>query len=343
MAGKTVEPRVPLTLQKSRLKAEEKVLDLDFELVSVQFNEAGRYALRLTVENPLLEGSGAGVQLRVNEGDPLYTNTATTDIVEQSNLNEVYAFEKRQFLFTLPRGFCKNDKNHDARLRIEALRLRGSSLRTSVLAGEAFFAIYPRTNQPRMNLFASRDEDLYRYGDIMVLLRVGSDDLAMHCGRLAYAVSFHEHRPVAKKQAPTSPLPPPKLKERSLPAGTSSLAPSQSLPIPQKIHPTSAPEPHPWPSEESCTPGLLPSLPEPQQEASPGAMKEFSDEQLSSLPSSSTSSSPALPRRLPSDARLRLPSPGYSPELLFENIFSGVLNMRMPLSADDDDNCRGPD
>lgn len=104
MASKAAEPRVPVTLQKSRLKAEEKVLDLDFELVSVQFNEAGRYALRLTVENPLLEGSGAGVQLRVNEGDPLYTNTATTDIVEQSNLNEVYAFEKRQFLFTLPRG-----------------------------------------------------------------------------------------------------------------------------------------------------------------------------------------------------------------------------------------------
>nr|XP_034969490.1 coiled-coil domain-containing protein 33 [Zootoca vivipara] len=372
MAGKAAEPRVPVTLQKSRLKAEEKVLDLDFELGSVQFNEAGRYALRLTVENPLLEGSGAGVQLRVNEGDPLYINTATTDIVDQSNLNEVYAFEKRRFLFTLPRGFCKNDKNHDARLRIEALRLRGSSLRTSVRAGEAFFAIYPRTNQPRMNLFASRDEDLYRYGDIMVLLRVGSDDLAMHCGRLAYAVSFHEHRPVAKKQAPTSPLPPPKLKERSLPAGTNSPAPPQSLPIPQQIHLASAPEPRPWPTEEACTSGsihcekplfkaqseqtairgktplpfvvlqplikdqravefkrmaLLPSLPEPQQEASPGAIKEFSDEQLSSssLPSSSASSSPALPRRLPSDARLCLPSPGYSPELLFENIFSGVL------------------
>ncbi|XP_060134983.1 coiled-coil domain-containing protein 33 isoform X2 [Zootoca vivipara] len=325
MAGKAAEPRVPVTLQKSRLKAEEKVLDLDFELGSVQFNEAGRYALRLTVENPLLEGSGAGVQLRVNEGDPLYINTATTDIVDQSNLNEVYAFEKRRFLFTLPRGFCKNDKNHDARLRIEALRLRGSSLRTSVRAGEAFFAIYPRTNQPRMNLFASRDEDLYRYGDIMVLLRVGSDDLAMHCGRLAYAVSFHEHRPVAKKQAPTSPLPPPKLKERSLPAGTNSPAPPQSLPIPQQIHLASAPEPRPRPTEEACTSGLLPSL--PQQEASPGAIKEFSDEQLSSssLPSSSASSSPALPRRLPSDARLCLPSPGYSPELLFENIFSGVL------------------
>ncbi|XP_062819114.1 coiled-coil domain-containing protein 33-like [Anolis carolinensis] len=109
MAGKHREPRLPMTLQKSRLKAEEKVLDFDFELTSVQFNKVGRYVLRLTVENPLLEGSGAGVQLRVNEGDPLYTNTATTDVVEQANLNEVYTFEKRRFLFILPKG--KKDTN----------------------------------------------------------------------------------------------------------------------------------------------------------------------------------------------------------------------------------------
>lgn len=101
-------------------------------------------------------------------------------------------------------GFCKNDKNHDARLRIEVLRLHGSLLKTNVKVGEAFFAIYPRTNQPRMNLFASKDEDLYRYSDIMALLRAGKDELAMHCGRLAYAVSFHEHRPVAKRETPIS-------------------------------------------------------------------------------------------------------------------------------------------
>lgn len=104
MASKAGEPRVPVALQKSRLKAEEKILDLNFELVNVQFNETGRYALRLTVENPLLEGSGAGVQLQLNEGDPVYTNTATTDTIEQRSLNEVYAFEKRRFLFTLPKG-----------------------------------------------------------------------------------------------------------------------------------------------------------------------------------------------------------------------------------------------
>uniref|UniRef100_A0A8C8RJR9 Coiled-coil domain containing 33 n=1 Tax=Pelusios castaneus TaxID=367368 RepID=A0A8C8RJR9_9SAUR len=204
MATRAGEPRVPMTLQRARLKAEEKILDFEFEVVNVQFNEKGRYALRLTVENLLLEGSGAGVRLRVNEGDVLYTSSGTTDIIEQSNLSEIHAFQRRRFIFTLPRGFCKNDKNHDARLRIEALRLRGPSLKSSLRAGEAFFAIYPRTNQPRMNLFASRDEDLYHYSDIMVLLRVGKDDLAMHCGRLAYTVSFHEHRPPVSKGTPVS-------------------------------------------------------------------------------------------------------------------------------------------
>ncbi|XP_015685674.1 tyrosine-protein kinase Src-1-like [Protobothrops mucrosquamatus] len=134
-----------------------------------------------------------------------------------------------------PHCFCKNDKNHDARLRIEALRQRGSLLlKTSVKTGEAFFAIYPRTNQPRMNLFASKDEDLYRYSDIMVLLRAGSDDLTMHCGRLAYTVSFHEHRPGAKREIPItprhlSPLVPRKEDKTQAEAGSSYLAPLQLL------------------------------------------------------------------------------------------------------------------
>uniref|UniRef100_A0ACB8E5V3 Uncharacterized protein n=1 Tax=Sphaerodactylus townsendi TaxID=933632 RepID=A0ACB8E5V3_9SAUR len=333
MAGKVGEPRVPMTLQKSRLKAEEKILDLDFELVNVQFNEKGRYALRLTVENPLLEGSGAGVRVRVNEGDPHHTNTATTDVIEQTNLNDIHCFEKRRFLFTLPKGFCKNDKNHDARLRIEALRLRGSFLKSHMKAGEAFFAIYPRTNQPRMNLFASRDEDLYRYGDIMALLRVSSDDLAMHCGRLAYTVSFHEHRPVAKEETPISsqrsPLPPAKQDEARAPK-TNSPAPVQSLGIPR--HTFSVPQPSPRLSstvefhshDVRNTKQLLSESPEPGQQTSPEISKDLADEGLpSSLPSSS-SSSPSILRRLPSDSSLHLPSPGYSPKLDFEDTFLGV-------------------
>lgn len=104
MAGKAGELRIPLTLQRSRLKAEEKTLDFEFEVVSAQFNRRGRYALRLTVENPLLQGSSAGVRLRVNSGEVIQSSTGTTDTIEQSDLNQIYSFQRRKFTFILPRG-----------------------------------------------------------------------------------------------------------------------------------------------------------------------------------------------------------------------------------------------
>ncbi|XP_064933136.1 coiled-coil domain-containing protein 33 isoform X2 [Columba livia] len=201
------EPRIPPALQRSRLKAEEKTLDFDFELVSAQFNQHGQYALRLTVENPLLQGSGAGIQLRIGSGEVVQSSTGTTDIIEQSDLDQIYSFQRRRFIFTLPRGFCKNDKNHDVRLHIEALRSPGRAettrRRKSRLVGEAFFAIYPRPNQPRLKLSARRDEDWYRYSTVLALLRVGSQQPAMHCGRLAVTVSLREHRPPATQPSPT--------------------------------------------------------------------------------------------------------------------------------------------
>ncbi|NXO50678.1 CCD33 protein, partial [Aramus guarauna] len=207
MAG---EPRVPLTLHRSRLKAEEKTLDFEFEVTGAQFNRRGRYALRLTVENPLLRGSGAGVQLRNDDGEVIQSSTGTTDTIEQSDLNQICSFQKKKFTFTLPRGFCKNDKNHDVRLHVEALRFPGRAermMKRSRLVGEAFFAIYPRTNQPRMKVSAGRDEDWYRYSAATALLRVGSEQPAMHCGRLAFTASLHEHRPPATLASPP-PLPP---------------------------------------------------------------------------------------------------------------------------------------
>ncbi|KFZ62331.1 Coiled-coil domain-containing protein 33, partial [Podiceps cristatus] len=192
MAG---EPRLPLTLQRSRLKAEEKTLDFEFEVVSAQFNQQGHYALQLTVENPLLQGSSTGIELRINSGEVIQSSTGITDTIEQSNLDQIYSFQRRKFTFTLPRGFCKNDKNHDVRLHIEALHFPEWAERMSRRVGEAFFAIYPRTNQPRMKLSAGKDEDWYRYSAVMALLRVGSEQPAMHCGRLAFTTSLHEHRP----------------------------------------------------------------------------------------------------------------------------------------------------
>ncbi|NWR78975.1 CCD33 protein, partial [Centropus unirufus] len=235
MAGKAGEPRIPLALQRSRLKAERKTLDFEFEVVSVQFNRLGRYALRLTVENPLLQGSGSGIQLRVNNEEATQSSTGTTDTVEQSYLNQIYCFQRRKFTFTLPRGFCKNDKNHDVRLHIEALHFPGRAQRTgrSRRVGEAFFAIYPRTNQPRMKLSAGRDEDWYRYSAVMALLRVGSEQPAMHCGRLAFTASLHEHRSPTTLVSP-SPLSPGAHEGDRQAAGTGPASPALGIPVPSR-------------------------------------------------------------------------------------------------------------
>ncbi|XP_064191639.1 coiled-coil domain-containing protein 33 isoform X1 [Anguilla rostrata] len=187
-------------MQRSHLRIEEKELDFEFKVVTVQFNERGRYILTLTVENPLLEDSSAGVQLRVNDEEVLHTSRGSTEPIQQGNLDEIYTCLRSKFVFTLPKGFCKNDKNHDVRLRVEAVRLTDSQSSAAeggggARAGEGFFAIFPRTDAPRINPFARRDEELYRYSGIMALLRVHDDYLAMHCGRLAYAVAFHESRP----------------------------------------------------------------------------------------------------------------------------------------------------
>ncbi|NXK37324.1 CCD33 protein, partial [Piprites chloris] len=224
------EPHIPLSLQRSRLKAEEKTLDFEFEVVSAQFNRRGCYALRLTVENPLLQGSGAGIQLRVNGGNAARSSTSTTDTVEQSRLNQIYSFQRRKFTFTLPRGFCKNDKNHDVRLHIEALRFPGRTerLRRGRRVGEAFFAIYPRPDQPRLKLSARSNEDWYRYSAAVALLRVGSEQPAMHCGRLAFTASLHEHRPPPTLAAP--PPRPPSSQEDQQAAGTAPATPDPGIP-----------------------------------------------------------------------------------------------------------------
>ncbi|KAJ8417601.1 hypothetical protein AAFF_G00224440 [Aldrovandia affinis] len=182
---------------RRRLRMEEQELDLEFEVLNVQFNERGCYVLTLMVENPLLEDSGAGVQLKVNDGEVLLANGGSTEPIQQDNLDEIYTCLRSKFVFTLPKGFCKNDKNHDVRLRVEAVRLTDSQAAEGggTRVGEGFFAIFPRTDAPRINMYAGREEELYHYRGTMALLRVHDDQLAMHCGRLAYAVAFHQSRP----------------------------------------------------------------------------------------------------------------------------------------------------
>ncbi|XP_021028168.1 coiled-coil domain-containing protein 33 isoform X1 [Mus caroli] len=188
------DPYLPASLLSQRLKAGEKTLDLEFEILSVGFNEEGRYALRLSAENPLQAGSSAGVQLQVNDEDPLPACSAVTEVIEQQDPGQSLTFTRNKFIFTLPKGFCKNDGQSDAHLRVEALRLDGSSGQEAQRVGEAIFPIYPRPDEPRMNLTAQDHEDLYRYCGNLALLRASEDPTARHCGGLAYSVAFHVHR-----------------------------------------------------------------------------------------------------------------------------------------------------
>ncbi|XP_062440031.1 coiled-coil domain-containing protein 33 [Rhea pennata] len=331
MAAAAGELRVPTSLQKARLKVEEKTLDFEFEVLNAQFNSRGRYALRLTVENPLLEGAGAGVRLRVNDGEAVRSDAGTTDVVEQSEPDEICSFRRRKFIFTLPRGFCKNDRNHDARLRIEALRVRGPAAESGRRVGEAFFAIYPRPNQPRMNLFAGTDEDLYRYGGVTPLLRAGGDRLARHCGRLAFAAAFHEHRPPsaaerARRAAAGAPPPPPaegrarspEARQRQgrlglQPSETRALCKRRDLALGHLDHLEKLPAGIKAVPEGSSFHLLQPPA-DPDLSSSPELPGDSADEHLSSS-SSSSSSSVLAPRQLLSCSSFHLSSPGYSPDL----------------------------
>ncbi|XP_051776573.1 coiled-coil domain-containing protein 33 [Erpetoichthys calabaricus] len=309
-------------MEKSQLKIEEKELDFEFEVINMQFNELGNYALRLTVENPLLDNAGEGVQLRVNDGDVLYSSTGTTDIIEQTDLEEIYTCLRHKFVFTLPKGFCKNDKNHDVRLKIEALRIPDNQIKNGVKAGEAFFAIYPRTNAPRINVNAGKNDELYHYSGIMALLRVQNDYLAMHCGRLAYTVKFHEARPPPVNGSSSSRMP--SIMEESHSNGQSSKAPSPGPSAPQEppVSPTtSQSEAEPGPSS---SPVPQKALPEPQtspvfsppkspptksnRRRSPEMPAEYLVDSVPSTPEQDQRQ-----RRLPSEASLHLPSPQYTP------------------------------
>ncbi|XP_071424927.1 coiled-coil domain-containing protein 33 [Pithys albifrons albifrons] len=302
--GKAEEPPIPLALQRSRLRAEEKTLDFEFEALSAQFNRQGCYALRLTVENPLLQGSGAGIQLRINRGNVVRSSTGTTDTIEQRHPHQICSFHRRKFTFTLPRGFCKNDKNHDVRLHIEALRFPrwAERLRRGRRVGEAFFAIYPRPDQPRLKLSARTNEDWYHYSTVVALLRVGSEQPAMHCGRLAFTASLREHRP---PPVPTAPPPcSPSAQEDQQAAGTASASPELGIPCSSLRTPESAYDSLPTevhvhsPQSLQAGPVLSSSL----------ELLGGSEEHPSS--SSSSSSVPAVPNC----SSFHFSSPGYTPD-----------------------------
>ena len=145
-------------------------------------------------------------------------------------------------------GFCKNDKNHDVHLVVEAFVAANTSAGRGRKVGEGKFAIYPRTNAPRMNLYAEPGEDYYHFTAVMSLLRTHStDNIQMHCGRIRSTYSLREIPPPTP---PTPPRTPPKsLKSKTEPIRQPSPIPH---PTPRTIRdeqrqPRPIPQPHPAP------------------------------------------------------------------------------------------------
>lgn len=65
-----------------------------------------------------------------------------------------FLFYDLTFYALLISGFCKNDGNHDVYLLIEVFGTTPTNRsKKPEMMGEAKFAIYPRTEMPRANLF----------------------------------------------------------------------------------------------------------------------------------------------------------------------------------------------
>ncbi|KAM5172469.1 coiled-coil domain-containing protein 33 [Mantella aurantiaca] len=324
-----------------RLRLDDKLLSFEFRLLDAQFNEPGRYQLHLRVENPLLDNSVEGVTVKVKNGDMIQGNQAETDIAEQGDLTDTLAFDKNIFLFVLPKGLCKNDKHHDVRLSIDVLKFGSGLLKSSKIVGQALFAIYPRTNQPRINLRAAPFEPLYNYQGVLALLRVGGDQMAMHCGRLAYNVCFREYQPPKIEEIPESSSPIPSI----LRTGNSQPGTPRTDQFQQSIHQNITPRvPTPKSSilkpqtsrsipiqTETSTPRShhnIPSIPIDQESEEYDSSDEEGRYNVSSQGGYSQKDRddakdetqrilpPSTTHKAPNDAPLRLPSPPKTPASL---------------------------
>nr|XP_026689989.1 coiled-coil domain-containing protein 33 isoform X4 [Ciona intestinalis] len=177
--------------KKPQVKLEEKQLVFQFGITQAQFNRNGSFLLVLTIKNAHRQDLIPQVLLEVNNnGSEVYEHSISTDTVKWSMESQAVTFNTNMFKFTLPTGFCKNDKNYDVHLLIEAYALSG---KRKERVGEALFAIYPRTEMPRANLHVKKGEDFYRYSGIITLLRpLSRSSISMHCGRLSYTVALKE-------------------------------------------------------------------------------------------------------------------------------------------------------
>ncbi|XP_074647893.1 coiled-coil domain-containing protein 33-like isoform X2 [Tubulanus polymorphus] len=220
---------------------EKKVLLFAFDMHNIQFNYMGQFHLKISIQSSFNTDHSA-ITVAVNDGEPVAQYEAQTDQISQDEDEHFYEFKNHKFIFSLPRGYCKNDNVHDVYLLVQAFEVQSTGGAPAKLVGEAKFAIYPRTNAPRIDLTVDRGDDLYHYTDIMTLLRtVSTEDINMHCGRIKFTASLKEDI-YAKDETPepepepspivvTPPPPPPPPKPPStidLPPST--VPPSRSTP-----------------------------------------------------------------------------------------------------------------
>ncbi|XP_045214999.2 coiled-coil domain-containing protein 33-like isoform X2 [Mercenaria mercenaria] len=241
---------------------EGKAMEFGIDVLDAQFNHEGWYYLVITLHNSFIKDYSQVKVMKGLKGVWESKRQVRTDSSKQEENAPLAYFKDRRFTFRFPKGFFKNDKNHDVYLLVEAYTSSDSPSGKGRKVGEGKFAIYPRPNAPRMKLYAEPGEDYYNYTGVMSLLRTHSaDNIQMHCGRIRTTYSMHEIVP-PKPKTPPPPTPPTQRSTDRRPSPPSPPRPTPRLtPLPysrppgtRDLGPDSGRKPEPAPRQQGVPP-----------------------------------------------------------------------------------------
>ncbi|XP_012936367.1 coiled-coil domain-containing protein 33, partial [Aplysia californica] len=175
-----------------------KSLEFDVDVLDAVFNIPGRYFIKMTVQSLFTRDYSQILLRKYPEKTFSHDYEALTSVTTQKGTEqkpELCTFDDRQFTFRLPEGFCKNDRNHDVYLLLEAYTLPSNGQDMGKKVGEGKVAIYPRTNAPRTNHRVNPGEDMYKHTTVVSLLRTSSrpGKAEMHCGRMRCTFALKEY------------------------------------------------------------------------------------------------------------------------------------------------------
>ncbi|KAL8610514.1 hypothetical protein ACOMHN_060434 [Nucella lapillus] len=175
---------------------ENKSLEYQVDILDVQFNHTGRYFIKMTIQSLHTRDYSQIMLKKGSQGDTVRDYEALTDVTQQSAREQLVTFHDRRFTFLFPKGFCQNDKNHDVFLLVEAFSLPNNDQDMGKKVGEGKVAIYPRAQHLRPRFSSSPGEDIYRYEEVVSLLRIAQADKSqMHCGRMRCHLALRERLP----------------------------------------------------------------------------------------------------------------------------------------------------